>query len=39
MNAEYRDLLEQMKRKTSSHYYTDVLVESGETLKDFLNRR
>ena len=39
LNAEYRDLLEQMKRKTSSHYYTDVLVESGETLKDFLNRR
>ena len=39
LNAEYRDLLEQMKRKTPSHYYTDVLVESGQTLKDFLNRR
>lgn len=39
MNAEYRDLLEQMKRKTPSHYYTDVLVESGQTLKDSLNRR
>ncbi len=39
LNAEYRDLLEQMKLKTPSHYYTDVLVESGETLKDFLNRR
>lgn len=39
LNAEFRDLLEQMKSKTPSHYYTDVLVESGQTLKDFLKRR
>lgn len=39
LHAEYRDLLEQMKNKTPSHYYTDVLVESGQTLKQFLMRR
>lgn len=39
LHAEFRDLLEQMKGKTPSHYYTDVLVESKNTLKDFLNRR
>ncbi len=39
LHAEYRDLLEQMKGKTPSHYYTDVLVEDGKTLKDFLNGR
>lgn len=39
LNAGFRDLLEQMKDKTPSHYYTDVLVENGRTLKDFLDRR
>lgn len=39
LHAGFRDLLEQMKNKTPSHYYTDVLVESGRTLKDFLARR
>ena len=39
LHAEYRDLLEQMKGKTPSHYYTDVLVEDGKTLKDFLDAR
>ena len=39
LHAGFRDLLEQMKHKTPSHYYTDVLVESRETLKDFLSRR
>ena len=39
LHAEYRDLLEQMKNKTPAHYYTDVLVESGQTLKNFLTRR
>ena len=39
LHAEYRDLLEQMKGKTPSHYYTDVLVEDGKTLNDFLNGR
>ena len=39
LHAEYRDLLEQMKGKTPSHYYTDVLVPDGKTLKDFLDAR
>jgi len=39
LNAEYRDLLEQMKDKPPSLYYSDVLVENNWTLKDFLNRR
>lgn len=39
LHAEFRDLLEQMKGKAPSQYYTDVLVKSGETLGDFLNRR
>lgn len=39
LHAGFRDLLEQMKNKTPSHYYTDVLVENGRTLKDFLARR
>lgn len=39
LHAQYRDLLEQMKGKDPSLYYTDVLVEQGKTLKDFMNRR
>lgn len=39
LHAEFRDLLEQMKGKTPSHYYTDVLVENRGTLKDFLGKR
>ena len=39
MQRERWDLLEQMKGKTPSHYYTDVLVEDGKTLKDFLDAR
>ncbi len=39
LHAQYRDLLEQMKGKEPSLYYTDVLVEQGKTLKDFMNRR
>ena len=39
LHAGFRDLLEQMKHKTPSHYYTDVLVASRKTLKDFLLRR
>lgn len=39
LHAEFRDLLEQMKDKEPSLYYTDILVESGETLKTFMNRR
>lgn len=38
LHAEYRDLLEQMKGKEPSLYYTDVLIESGQTLKRFMER-
>ena len=38
LRAEYRDLLEQMKGKEPSLYYTDVLIESGQTLKQFMDR-
>ena len=39
LHTGFRDLLEQMKNKTPAHYYTDVLVKDGKTLKDFLNGR
>lgn len=35
----YRDLLEHLKDKTPSYYYSDVLKPDGKTLKDFLNGR
>ena len=37
--AGYRDLLELLKDKTPDFYYTDILVEDGKTLNDFLNGR
>lgn len=37
LDLEYRDLLEQLKGKEPSVYYTGVLKEKGQTLKDFLN--
>ena len=39
LHAEFRDLLEQMKNKTPSHYYTDGRIESRYTLKDFMSWR
>ena len=39
LHAEYRDLLEQMKGKEPSLYYTDILIESGQTLRQFMDRR
>ena len=35
----YRDLLEHLKDKEPSYYYTDILIPSGKTLKDFMNGR
>ena len=32
----YRELLNHLKDKDPSYYYTDVLVPSGKTLKDFI---
>lgn len=37
LNLEYRDLLEQMKGKDPSVYYSQVLKEKGQTLQDFMN--
>lgn len=39
LHAGYRDLLELMKSRTPAFYYSDILVEDGRTLKDFLNGR
>lgn len=37
LGLEYRDLLEQLKGKEPSVYYSHVLKEKGQTLKDFMN--
>jgi hypothetical protein len=39
LGLEYRDLLEYMREKPPSSYYTDVLIPSGRTLKHFLDWR
>lgn len=36
LKLEYRDLLEQMKGKEPSHYYTDLLIPDHKTLDDFI---
>ncbi|MEG2678655.1 MAG: hypothetical protein RR949_01880 [Oscillospiraceae bacterium] len=36
LKLEYRDLLEQMKGKEPSHYYTDLLIPDGKTLGSFI---
>ena len=37
LNLEYRDLLEQLKGKDPSVYYSHVRKEKGQTLKEFMN--
>ena len=37
LNLEYQDLLEQLKGKESSVYYSHVLKEKGQTLKNFMD--
>lgn len=39
LGAEFRDLLEHLKDKDPAYYYSDILVENHQTLKDFLNGR
>lgn len=39
LHLEYRDLLEQMKNKDPSTYYSDVLVGTSKTLGNFINDR
>ena len=36
LHMEYRDLLEHLKDKDPSYYYSDVLLPNGKTLKDFI---
>ena len=36
LNMQYRDLLEHLKKKDPAYYYTDVLIESGNKLRDFI---
>lgn len=38
LDMEYRNLLEYLEDKDSDFYYSDVLVQNGETLSDFINR-
>ena len=35
----HRELLEHLKEKDPSYYYSDVLVPSGKTLQEFISRR
>lgn len=39
LHMQYRDLLEHLKDKDPAYYYTDVLLPSGKTLKDFISGR
>lgn len=36
LNLVYRELLEHLKDKSPEYYYTDILVKSKHTLKDFI---
>lgn len=36
LKLEYRDLLEHLKDKDPSYYYSDVLIPNGKALKDFI---
>ena len=36
LGLQYRDLLEFLKDKEPSYYYSDVLIPNGKTLKDFI---
>ena len=36
LNLQYRDLLEHLKDKEPSYYYSDVLIPNEKTLKDFI---
>lgn len=36
LHMPYRELLNHLKNKDPAYYYTDVLIPSGKTLKDFI---
>lgn len=35
-NLQYRELLEHLKNKDPKYYYSDILIPSGKTIKDFI---
>ena len=39
LRLQHRDLLEHMKKKEPTYYYTDVLVSNGKTLSNFIKER
>lgn len=38
LKLSYRELLNHLKNKEPGYYYTDILIPSGKTLKDFIGR-
>ena len=34
---QYRELMEHLKDKEPSYYYTDILIPNGKTLGDFID--
>lgn len=38
LGLEYRDLMEHLKDKEPSYYYSDVLIPNGKKLKDFIDK-
>lgn len=36
LHLQYRELLEHLKKKDPAYYYTDVLIENGKTIQDFI---
>ena len=39
LGLAHGELLEHLKDKAPSYYYTDILVKNGMTLQDFIGRR
>lgn len=39
LGLDHSELLEHLKDKDPSYYYTDILIENGMTLQDFISRR
>ena len=36
LGLEYRELMEHLKDKDPSYYYTDILIPNGQTLRKFI---
>lgn len=39
LKLSHGELLEHLKDKDPTYYYTDILVSNGKTLGDFISRR